>query len=61
MTCSDEARHNFESGDYVTFREVEVQYTFLCSSLSLSLSFSLSCVLSDDNFPFPDMNLCEGN
>lgn len=25
MSCSDEARHNFESGDYVTFREVEVR------------------------------------
>ncbi len=25
VSCSDEARHNFESGDYVTFREVEVR------------------------------------
>ena len=24
VTCSDETRHNFESGDYVTFTEVEV-------------------------------------
>ncbi len=24
VTCSDETRHNFESGDYVTFTEVRV-------------------------------------
>ena len=24
VTCSDETRHNFESGDYVTFAEVQV-------------------------------------
>ncbi len=24
VTCSDEARHGFENGDYVTFREVKV-------------------------------------
>ena len=24
VTCSDETRHNFQTGDYVTFSEVEV-------------------------------------
>ena len=24
VTCSDETRHNFQSGDYVTFSEVQV-------------------------------------
>ena len=24
MTCSDETRHNFQTGDYVTFSEVQV-------------------------------------
>ena len=30
MTCSDDRRHGFESGDYVTFREVEVKELILC-------------------------------
>ena len=34
VTCSDETRHNFQSGDYVTFSEVQV---FLCVSLSVAL------------------------
>lgn len=25
VTCSDETRHNLESGDYVTFSEVQVR------------------------------------
>jgi len=39
VTCSDETRHNFQSGDYVTFSEVQVG---LCVSLSVAL---FVCVL----------------
>ena len=34
VTCSDETRHNFQSGDYVTFSEVQVGR---CLSLSVLL------------------------
>ena len=31
VTCSDEMRHNFETGDYVTFREIEAsEYQLGC-------------------------------
>ena len=37
VTCSDETRHNFQSGDYVTFSEVQVGrcLSFLCYCLCL--------------------------
>ena len=35
VTCSDETRHNFQSGDYVTFTEVQV-----CSEIC-----KISCLL----------------
>ena len=33
VTCSDETRHNFQSGDYVTFSEVQVGrcLSFFCA------------------------------
>ena len=40
VTCSDETRHNFQSGDYVTFSEVQVGR---CLSFSVLL-FVFVCV-----------------
>ena len=34
VTCSDETRHNFQSGDYVTFTEVQVSDKTVCLGMS---------------------------